>query len=379
MIQTLLRGFTDRHEEAQILALLADAEPDVLDEVLRSLDGEQLFASLDDRLIGPDHRTALRSLLVGRLGELSLEAQATLVHGLQARHSDRADEEAILAVFLSHRGEELTRLKNLLNARTDEHDLEGLVFNDVDHADIRADILAHIAREASGVTTGDTKILCDIDDTVVCALHDRRYPRGAVYPGVLALLDALDRGPRDEPFSLGDLTFVTARPGDAFGLIENHTRTTLRRAGVTTSSVLTGTLFALATHDLMAGQKLANIQHYRQLFPEYRTIFIGDSGQGDIRVGRLLHEHIGADLDAVVIHDVVGTPPEQRAALDAEGIHLVDTYVGAARHVHAKGLISDAGLSKVIDESRAALDAIRWRSAAQRDAVASLIERDASA
>ncbi len=33
----------------------------------------------------------------------------------------------------------------------------------------------------------------------------------------------------------------------------------------------------------MAARKIANIAHYRQLFPEYRLVFIGDSGQGDVR------------------------------------------------------------------------------------------------
>ena len=87
MIQTLLRGITDSHDEARVLALLADADPVVLDEVLRTLDCEQLFASLDDRLFGPDHRTALRSLLLGGLDELSTHALANVAHGLQAARS----------------------------------------------------------------------------------------------------------------------------------------------------------------------------------------------------------------------------------------------------------------------------------------------------
>ena len=121
--------------------------------------------------------------------------------------------------------------------------------------------------EACGLEAAEAKVLCDIDDTVVCALHDRRYPRGTIYPGILALLDALDRGPGDEPFSMGDLTFVTARPGDAFGMIENYTRASLRRAGIAQHSVLTGTVQAMFTLDLMAGRKIANVQHYHALFP----------------------------------------------------------------------------------------------------------------
>ena len=378
LIVALLRGHTDRREEAQVLDLLRQASAPTLDKVLRELDAAQLFRSIDDHLFGPQHRTALRDLLVERLGELSIEAQANLAYGLQAGHTDHADETAISAIFHARHGVELTHLKNQINARKDSHDLEGLIFNDIGNAGIRAEILDHIAEQAALVETGESKVLCDIDDTVVCALHDRRYPRGTIYPGILALLDALDRGPDDEPFSTGDLTFVTARPGDAFGLIENHTRATLRRAGVATHSVLTGNLSALFTHDLMAGHKIANIDHYRQLFPEYRKLFIGDSGQGDIRVGELLLERFGPVVDIVVIHDVVATPAEERERLAAQGIHLVDTYVGAARLMHDRGLIHRTGLDKVVAESYAALDSIDWSSDEQQAAVRALLDRDAA-
>lgn len=378
LIVALLRGHTDRAEEARILDLLRRASGPTLDEVLREVDVARLFRGVDDHLFGPRHRAALRELLVERVGELSIEAQANLIHGLQAGLTDRADEEAIAAILLSRRGVELTHLKNRINSRLDSHDLEGLVFSDVDDEDIRHRILTHIAQEAVGVETGESKVLCDIDDTVVCALHDRRYPRGTIYPGILALLEALDRGPDDEPFSTGDLTFVTARPGDALGLIENRTRATLRRAGIATHSVLTGTVAALATHDLMAGQKIANIDHYRQLYPEYRTLFIGDSGQGDIRVGELLWEQFEDIVDIVVIHDVVGTPAEERARLAAARIHLVDTYAGAARLMLDRGLITPAGHQRVVAESYAALGSIAWDSDEQHAAIKALIDRDAA-
>ena len=379
LLVALLKGHTDRTDEDQVLEILKGASAENLDRILREVDADDLFRAIDDHLFGPKHHEELRALLISRIGELSIEAQANVAYGMQAGITDKADEDAIKRVFLARHGEDLTRLKNQMNARTDAHDLEGLVFGDVDDEAIRQEILDHIAREAATLSIEATKVLCDIDDTVVCALHDRRYPKGIVYPGILALLDALDRGPDDQPFSMGDLTFVTARPGDALGLIENHTRTTLRNAGIATHSVLTGTLVALVTHDAMAGQKLANIEHYRLLYPEYRKMFIGDSGQGDIRVGQLILEKFADAVDAVVIHDVVGKPDEEKASLAGEGIHLVETYVGAAQYLLGKGMISQRGLDKVIAESRAALDTIDWDSPEQRSAIEALIERDAAA
>ncbi len=375
-VQALLRGHTDRREEFQVLELLRAASGDELDQLLAETDGFQLIKSLDDHLFGPANRTAVRDFLVSRLDDLGIQARANLVYGLQAGPSTQADAEAIRAILLSTRGEELTRLKNAINLRNDRHDLEALVFADVRGAGIRDEILDHITEQASGVRPGEAKILSDIDDTVVCALHDRRYPRGTVYPGILALLDALDRGPTDEAWSLGDITFVTARPGDAFGFIENHTRASLRRAGIAQHSVLTGTIQDLLTHDLMAGRKMANIEHYHALYPEYRLVFIGDSGQGDVTVAERLLDRFDHVVDLVFIHDVVGVPDAERARLADLGIRIVDTWVGAAAIAHAEGFIARAGLDRVIEESAALLDRVHWASPDQERATRALFDSD---
>lgn len=379
LLQALLRGRTDRDQESAVLTMLGHATPQEFDLALTSVDAAELFASLDDRLLGPDHRTALRHLILERADSLSVPALANVLYGLQAGHTGGAEEEAIEAIFLGVTGERLTELKNAINNRPDHHDLEQLIFTDIGDASIRASIVAHIAAQAIGVEPGEAKVLCDIDDTVTARLHDRRYPRGTVYPGVLAVLDALDRGPRDEPYSVGDLTFVTARPGDVFGLIENHTRATLRRAGVAPHSVLTGTFSSLASHDLMADRKIANISHYHALFPEYRLVFIGDSGQGDVIVGELIWERFGDIVDAVLIHDVVDTPADVRAAWREHRIEAFDTYVGAAGLLRRHGLISADALARVIEQTRTGLDDVAWESPDQKRRIQALVARDLDA
>ena len=380
LIRALVEGRTDRTEEERLLGLLRNASAPDLNEVLSSVDTGNLVSSLDDRPLGPDHRTALRRLLTEeRLAELSVPARAALLYGLQKGRTDRDDEEAIARVFAATSGAELTRLKNAVNMRLDSHDLEGLVYRDVDDDEIRARILAHIAAESAAVSPGKAKVLSDIDDTVFCALHDGRYPKGTLYPGVLALLDALDRGPTGEPFSTGDLTFVTARPADALGLIENHTRSALRKAGIAQSSVLTGSFLALHTRDAMAARKLANIAHYRALFSEYRLLWLGDSGQGDVAVGERLLQDFPEHLDVVLIHDVVDTPASERADRAAQGIHFFDTYVGAAAVALDRGLVSRGGFDTVVAETREGLDAVSWDSPAQERRVRDLVERDLGA
>lgn len=380
LLSALVSPPTTRLDEERILALLRQAEPTELDALLRGVDVRRLMAGVDDRLFGPDLGTELMQLLtVDRVGDLSLEARAAVSYGLQAGITDARDERGVRNLFVAHRDEQLTRFKNLLNARTDVHDLEGLVFVDIHDPALRDEILAHIATEAVGVRPDKAKVLSDIDDTVFARLHDDRYPKGTLYPGVLATFDALDAGPTDAPFSTGDLTFVTARPRDVFGLVETSTRATLRRAGISTASVLTGGFRSLLTHDVMAAKKLQNIAHYRLLFPEYRLVFLGDSGQGDIAVGEQLRALYPDHVDAVLIHDVVDMPAERRAAYAEAGIHVHDTYVGAASVLRGLGLISDAGLAGVVDETRRGLDAVRWASPAQERRLRDLVERDIAA
>ena len=143
--------------------VLAGASPDMLNALLAGVDAAALFRGVDDRWLGPDHRTELTRLLTqDRIDDLTLESRAAILYALQAGWTSGPDEQGILAVLRATRGVDLTRLKNLVNSRTDSHDLEGLVFVDVISPDIRQEILDHIAAEASGFHTGECKVLSDI-------------------------------------------------------------------------------------------------------------------------------------------------------------------------------------------------------------------------
>lgn len=380
LLRALIEGPTDAGEERAALDLLRGATPDELNDMIVGNAMHRLFGSVDNRLFGPDHRSELIQLLArDRRPELTVMSAAGVVYALQRGRTGREDEVAIRDILLATRGEELTRLKNQINARADVHDLEGLVFSAVDDDALRREILDHIAAEARTLRLDEATIISDLDDTAFCRLHDRRYPKGTLYPGVLALYDALDAGPHDDPFSVGDLTFVTARPTDAFGLIEASTRSSLRRAGIARASVITGSFLTLLTHDLMAAKKLANVEHHLALYPEYHLVFLGDSGQGDVIVSEHLGKRFPDTLRAAFIHDVVDTPDDRRAAYADEGIYFHDTYAGCAVKAHELGLISRAGLERVVAETRAGLDTIAWDSPEQERRMRALVDRDAAA
>lgn len=362
-LRTLLGGRTPPGQERGVLALLGEATPEELNALLEGIEVDELFAAIDDRLWGPSHHRELVELLAyQRRADLSLPNQAAVVHALQVGATDRTDEEAIRDILLAAHGRDLTRLKDELGLFADHRDLEALVYSDVDDLGIREAILDHIASEAVGLDIGEVKILSDIDDTVKSAIHEKRVARGEIYPGVTAFYQALNVGLEDEPFSYGDLTFVTARPGDALGLIESSSKASLQRAGISNLSVMTGSLFALHSRDAMADRKMENIAHYRALFPEYGLVFIGDSGQGDVIVGRTMRETYPEAVRGIFIHDVVDTSTGERELHAAEGIEFFDTYPAAARAARQLDLVSPAGLDLVVTEARAGVDATRFSS-----------------
>jgi len=316
LLGTLLQRRTDATLEAEILGLLTSASTDELNDLIEHNEMHRLYDALDNHLMGPKNRDALIDLLARqRVGELTVMAAAGVVYAFQRGRTSRADEEAIRDVFLAFTGERLTRLKNQINARTDTYDLEGLVYSHVDDADLRRQILEHIATQATQVPTGQAKICIDIDDTTFSALHDKLWPKGTAYPGALAFYEALDDGPGEAPFSTGDLAFVTARPSDVFGLMHGSTRRALQEAGVADSSIEQGPLLGILSKAGMADGKINNLRHLGELYPEYELVFLGDSGQGDVIVAEKIRAEFGDRVRACFIHDVVDTPDAERARL----------------------------------------------------------------
>ncbi|WP_437724322.1 phosphatase domain-containing protein [Sorangium sp. So ce861] len=360
-IRQRMASHTDRQDERRILEILAGATAAELDELLVLLDVPALLGDVDDRLLGPDNRTALLELLTAeRLGDLGVPARAALASALQRGRTGRRDEQALRRLWLGTRGEDLTRLKNALDGRGRYHDLHQLFYHDIDDDDLREELLAHIAAEA--VPTGEVKILSDIDDTFYANWKDARYPKKTVYPGVLQFYAELDRGPGPEPGRAGDLTFVTARPGDRLGLVEDATLRALAARGQLAATVLAGSFSRLIGNRAIAEKKLENFLEYRRLYPEYGFVFVGDSGQGDIHFGQRMLELAPEAVQAIFIHDVVATPERARQELAVGGVHLFDTYLGAAAVALERGLLGPEGAARVAEAALEAFAAIAFPS-----------------
>ena len=92
------------------------------------------------------------------------DALVAEIHHLQEGWTRRHEEERLAEILTSVTGPELTELKNAINRRDDHHDLEELVFGDIDDESIRERILTHIASAASDLGRVGVKVLSDIDD-----------------------------------------------------------------------------------------------------------------------------------------------------------------------------------------------------------------------
>jgi len=346
-VRALQEGHTDRDDEKGLERLLRAASPGGLDHALGELDLGDLLSDVDDRVFGPDGRTALLELLGARAADLSVTNRAGLIDALQAGSTDDAAEATVVALFEATTGAGLTRLKNAVDGGDGHRDLVQLVFHDLDDAGRREALLAHFA--AAAEPAGELKVLSDIDDTVYANWKDERFPGGTRYPGVVAFYRELDRGPGPEPGREGDFVFVTARPGDRPGLVEGATRETLAGLGFEACVVLAGDLSSLAGNDAIAARKLENFLAYARIFPEYGFVFVGDSGQGDAAFGAGMLAERPEAVRVVLIHEVVPVPEGERE----EGVLYFETYVEAARLAHARDLIETAGLVRV---ARAAVD-----------------------
>ncbi|WP_437529611.1 phosphatase domain-containing protein [Sorangium sp. So ce726] len=376
-IRQRMASHTDRDDERRILEILAGSAAIELDQLLLQLDLPALLGDIDDRLIGPDNRTALLELLTAeRLGDLGIPARAALISALQRGRTGSLDERALRRLWLGTRGADVTRLKNALDGRGGYRDLHQLFYHDIDDDSLREELLAHFAREAVSVSVREVKVLSDIDDTFYANWKDARYPKKTVYPGVLQFYAELDRGPGPVPGRAGDLTFVTARPGDRLGLVEDATIKALAERGQLTATVLAGSFTRLIGNRTIAEKKLENFLEYRRLYPEYDFVFVGDSGQGDIHFGQGMLELAPETVKAVFIHDVVATPDLTRRELAASGVHLFDTYIGAALTALELGLLGPEGAARVAEAALAAFAAIQFPSHADQEARRREMARD---
>eukprot|EP00435_Cladocopium_sp_Y103_P049415 s1818_g14.t3 len=306
-------------------------------DLLTPLAGSRLVGALVEKL--PSFRGSMpledpNFLLVQRCGE--------------------AWEDFLCKVFLHFQGSKLIELKRLIDAAGGGRDLRHCVYSVITSEVRRAAVLKHFSEEAEKLQDFPLHILSDIDQTVFIGTFGAggpKFPVGPV-PGALPLFRAL--GAR--------VTFLSARPP----IWEGQTRRLLDDIGIAEAVVLPGSLKAVAqvlfapeqAKQAMAERKTEVFGQFATLHPEAQFIFFGDSGEGDIdfaeefmAASRASSRTSGHPPRAALIHDVSradGIMPKSNATSRSElrmrGIHVFDTYAGAALELFMLGLLDAEGL-----------------------------------
>jgi hypothetical protein len=203
-------------------------------------------------------------------------------------------------------------------------DLRELVFNIESEAN-RQQLLADI-RQASDTQTQIPHILTDIDDTLFpnfkgyneISGSDTSWKSHEPYPGLKKFYEIFHRNiqqpeARYTTVLTGTPTFLKhARLsngtlknilGPNFGFIQGFDK---KRHAIQAllRGIYEGSFSRLVvSSDAVADIKYEKFKQYRALFPEYKLLFIGDNGQGDLIAG---HKMLAADPTAYVfIHNIL--------------------------------------------------------------------------
>ncbi|CAM9752677.1 unnamed protein product, partial [Chrysoparadoxa australica] len=142
-------------------------------------------------------------------------------------------------------------------------------------------------------------------------------------------------------------------------------------------SVETGTAFVLkGDMEPLARKKYENFEEYLSLYPEYKHVFIGDNGQGDVRAAEMMLEKYPGTFLLLAVYMHVVQPlektygyrgPETLARWKSLGISFFNNYLVAAVDAYTKKLIKLSGLRKVAMKTIQDFESLRFDKATVRE------------
>jgi hypothetical protein len=315
--------------------------------------------------------------------------------------TDERKELRMERLLLSVSPKDLPVFKFALEYDGDYKDLEEYVFHDIDNKECQTRIIDYLRATPQQI---GIKVLSDVDDTMYANLIDERYPKKTLYPGVLEFYDSL----KHEPFELRAIpvTTLSARPNPIAGKLEEGSLNSLVEltkerlcpsglSGALVSSTA-GTIqtWLRANLDLLSDEvphgqedkigvvKFENFSRFSTTYPEYRYVFVGDSGQADALTAQLMITK-GSRVVTTFIHDLrraeddeKSTSPIfrnlpadvliQKTSATGRGIIVFRNYIEAAivAHMHSEtleNLITAEGLAKITKAALEDFKAIDFR------------------
>lgn len=177
-------------------------------------------------------------------------------------------------------------------------------------------------------------VISDIDRTVKPPCKDEPEVELPPYPGVSALIEALDRRCGD---GRGDVWYVTARtPAMLQGIPE----------WMAAHSLPQGPISCNETESMAAAvaEKIADITAILESNPDCCFVLLGDSSHRDPEVYRAISEQHPKRVVVVVIHKVTKTIRPDRV----EGFTVVGDYAEAAVALLEAGVLEDAEAKAIV-------------------------------
>ena len=292
-----------------------------------------------------------------------VQTRADRIDALQRGFTSAAEEREVANLILQTRDEALTELKLRLDHGPGHHDLLELLYHDIDDVGVREEIIEHIRIHSPAIPSERRRVrmISDIDDTLYASLNDPTYVRGTLYPGITTFHEEGGKLAFSRRSDIVDLILLTARPRDVLGLIESYTKRNLSQRGLSSTVVLSGSLAALRSHHAMAVRKLQNFELYQALYPEFDFIFVGDSGQGDASLGKMLLEKFPDRVREVLIHNLDG------GNMTNKGIFAFQTYLGAILILKEQGLADKQACLRVAEAVKRDLAKANFRNPRQKE------------
>ncbi len=357
----------------------------------------QLFSHLEKRTQELDKRIRSATLSLADKIEVFKRLAPRAEDSRLGAKTDERKELRMERLLLSVAAKDLPLFKFALEYDGDYKDLEEYIFHDIDKKEYQACIIEYFRTTPQQI---GIKVLSDVDDTMYANLIDERYPKKALYPGVLEFYDSL----KHEPFELRAIpvTTLSARPNPIAGKLEEASLEGLVKlsGGKLCPSALSGALVSATagtvetvlraeldplSDKIPHGQeekigevKFENFSRFSEVYPEYHYVFVGDSGQADALTAQLMVTRASPEGTSRVvttfIHDLRQADNDEHSVspafrnLSAEivikktsttgrGVIVFRNYIDAAivAHMHSatlENLITAEGLARI---TRAAL------------------------
>eukprot|EP01127_Copromyxa_protea_P022039 TRINITY_DN773_c0_g1_i3.p1 TRINITY_DN773_c0_g1~~TRINITY_DN773_c0_g1_i3.p1 ORF type:complete len:1030 (+),score=162.50 TRINITY_DN773_c0_g1_i3:38-3127(+) len=373
----------DESDIVSMLRKLRTKEPHVVRAVFDRIDLVSIFTLLHDCDSKKFRSEACELICTHHIFSINVKGRATIIGQLYPGRFESVSKEHLTwltNVICSNSKQDLTEFKNRVDHAGMHRNLYKLIYVIMKQNGLgyKADLLRHIGNNIPPPTVPHNnrtpqriKILSDVDDTFLCsggswpAGCDTSYPLGIPYPGVFQFYKELDMGTNPTqtslPYPTSNLVFITSRPcpkGHAETKVYKRLLSfrTEKRASLHTNPILmtgevTGSTKLLwGNMSDVAKKKKDNVMKYNSLYPEYKSVWIGDSGQGDYQAAVLCLE-VGA-IVAAFIHKVTTLDKTYGYKGENKNIFFYDTFIGAALLAQKAGFIDEEAVARVVKAAK---------------------------